>query len=120
MSARTIAVLVAIALFALGVGGALWAADAFRAPDSSSVDLIELDRDDVLYEPGETDKKKDRKKDRGRPRKGGGANRDSTHAPSGGSDDSSGGAHVVHPPPPEEAGDDDDEVGDEDGEGRDD
>lgn len=109
MSTRTVAVVVAVALFALGVGGALWAVDALRAPEPSSVDLIELEEDEDLGERDGTDKQR---KHRRRPHKGGGANGDGAQAPSGGSDDSSGGAPVAPPPPPEEAGDND-----EDGEG---
>jgi hypothetical protein len=131
MTTRIVAVLVAVALLALGVGGALWATDALRAPEASPVDLIELEEDKVLDERDGTDKQS---KDRRRPRRGGGANRDRVQAPpgggnsvqqpsggrdrvqqpSGGSDNSSGGAPVV-PPPPEDAGNDDD-----DGEGGDD
>jgi hypothetical protein len=104
MSPRTVAVLVAVALLVLGVGGALWAVDALRAPEPSSVELIELGGDEDLDERDGTDKQR---KDRRRPHKGGGANRDGAQAPSGGSDDSSGGAPVVPPPSPEKAGDDD-------------
>jgi hypothetical protein len=123
MTTRIAVVLVAGALLVLGIGGALWATYALRTPEASSVDLIELNEDKVLDERDETDKQR---KDRRRPHRDGGTNRDRAQAPSGsrdpvqapsgGSGDSSGGAHVVQPPPPEEAGDeDDDREGNDDG-----
>lgn len=115
MRARTVAVLVTLA-FLLGVGGALWVAAAFRAPETSSVDPIELQEEgDGLDERDGTKEGKKKPRHSG---EGGGRDRDGARAPSTSSDGSSGGAPVAPPPPPEEAGDDDGE--DDDGDDGDD
>jgi hypothetical protein len=115
MSARRVAVLVALA-FLLGAGGAALAVEILRGPERSSVDPIELRVEDEPSEDGDERRKPgERKKPRdGRTRDGqdGGS-----QAPQGGGDESEG-VPPAPPAPPAPAGDDDDDDddgGDDDG-----
>ena len=61
MSARRVAVLVALA-FLLGAGGAALAVEILRGPERSSVDPIELRVEDERSEDGDDDRRKPRER----------------------------------------------------------
>jgi hypothetical protein len=106
MSARRVAVLVALA-FLLGAGGAALAVEILRGPERSSVDPIELRVEDERSEDGDERRKpRERKKPRGA-RTGDGRD-GGTQAPRGGGDESEG-VPPAPPAPPAPAGDDDDD-----------
>jgi hypothetical protein len=115
MSARRVAVLVALA-FLLGAGGAALAVGILRGPERSSVDPIELRVEDESSEDGDDDRKKRRERKKPRDVRTGDGRDGGTQAPPSGGDESEG-VPPAPPAPPAPAGDDDDDLdeGDDDG-----
>jgi hypothetical protein len=104
MSARRVAVLVALA-FLLGAGGAALAVEILRGPERSSVDPIELRVEDEPSEDGNDDRRKPRERKKPRDARTGDGRDGGAQAPPSG--DESGGVPPAPPAPPAPAGDDD-------------
>jgi hypothetical protein len=115
MSARRVAVMVALA-FLLGAGGAALAVEILRGPERSSVDPIELRVEDEPSEDGD-DRRKPRERKKPRDVRTGDGRDGGTQAPPSGGGESEG-VPPAPPAPPVPAGDDDDDFdddGDDDG-----
>jgi hypothetical protein len=109
MSARRVAVLVALA-FLLGAGGAALAVGILRGPERSSVDPIELRVEDEPSEDGDDDRRKPRERKKPRDARTRDGRDGGTQAPPSGGE--SEGVPPAPPAPPAPAGDDDDDFDD--------